>query len=56
MGLGVTLAQVVLRRGFRVATLSFQNQKMNSGSENLSIEGFKLSDADMEKMKSLDNE
>ena len=54
--LGVTPAQVVLRwgvqRGYSVIPKSENEQRIK---ENLSIEGFKMSDADMEKMKSLEN-
>lgn len=53
--LGVTPAQVVLRwgvqRGCSVIPKSENEQRIK---ENLSIEGFKLSDDDMEKMKSLE--
>ena len=53
--LGVTPAQVVLRwgvqRGYSVIPKSENEQRIK---ENLSIEGFKLSDADMEQMKSLE--
>ena len=53
--LGVTPAQVVLRwgveRGYAVIPKSANEGRIK---ENLSVEGFNLSDEDMEKMKSLE--